>query len=734
MKRLLPIAALLLGCSALQPPGDREGPDPVGLSLLAEAEGDSLLTAGRGDAAAEAYLRAALLREPGDPARHAVALRAAEAAERPAPTVAVLLMESAWPDSLSPYLALRVGGTAARAELLDALARRVVVMPEYLGLVLADTLLAHGDLDGAAAALSVVPPGMPEAADRERTELLYQAALLGGDASAADSIRTAVERSGDDELLALLCHRRGMLLLSAGSPAAGEDLVRSFSLWPAAPVHAAAFAALRDRLLRDPDLAAAVADPFYEGGLWNELHDLAVSMPDPPAHLVYLAARTRDRLGLYDEAADMLRGYLDRWPSGADAPDAMINLGRCLGWSGDTDAGLAMLLSYGSRFPDHARISNLPWYIGDMYAANGMWSEAEPWFRTMIRDHPENVTVDDAHFHLCLALMETGRTEEAIAELRSFVATRTGSVYLSPAWYWLGILLLGTESGSPEGGQVLRDLIERVPLSLPAAFARERLGIEPWRPEFTDEPLTAWMIRHGRPPVGPPERALRGLFLQRAGLRRFAQGEYLLAEEEVGSPSRLAEFYMQNDVWERRPMSGYTMWDLSDDPSDRPRELWMLRYQEAWPELVRPLCAEYGLDPLFAWAIVRNESMFQPDCYSPAGARGLIQMIPSTSEFVAEEQGWTDYSADRLYDPAVSLEYGICYIASIRESLGAGPAVTAAAYNGGPHNALRWGAPDLPEDRFFAAITFDETRAYVQNVCTALAVYRALYPQDAVLQ
>jgi soluble lytic murein transglycosylase len=724
MRRLLVLAALCMGCSALQPPGNgSEALTAVQRSLASEAEGDSLLAVGMGDQAREAFERAALLREPGDPARHALAVSAAAASGLQSLTVAVLLMEQ--PDSLSPFLALRIGGFPAAPALLAHLTGQNPVMPEYLGLVLADTLLAHGDLVGTATALSLVPDGLPDAADSKRTELFFMAALLASDGGLSDSILAAVESDDDSELLSILRHRRGMNRLREGIPGAAEELVRSFALWPAAPVHAAAYSALRDELLADPLLAAAVADPFYAGGLWNELHDLAVHSDDPPAHLYYLAARTRDRLGFYGEAASMLENYLESWPAGADAPDAMINLGRNLGRTGDAEGGLAALQEFGRLFPAHARISNLPWYIGDMYAGNRMWEEAEPWFRTMIRDYPGNVTADDAHFHLCFALMETGRTGEAVSELRSFIARWTESVYLSSARYWLGALLL--DSGSGEGDSVLLDLIERAPLSLPAGFARERLGLDPWEPAFTEEPLEDWMTRHGNPPAEVPGSAFRGLVLQRAGLRRLAQGEFLRAEEEVGSASRLAPFYMAHDVWERRPMSGYTMWDLPDDPADRPRELWMLRYQEAWPEFVLPYCAEYGLDPLFAWAIVRNESMFQPDCYSTAGARGLIQMIPSTSQYVALEQGWEDYSPDRLYDPAVSLEYGICYIAEVERQLGAGPAVTAAGYNGGPHNAIQWGAMDMTGEEFFSLITFDETRAYAQNVYNAFLTYRALY-------
>lgn len=708
----------------MQPDGG-SGQDltPQQRSLLASSEGDSLLEEGLRGPAAERYVHAALLLEPGNPERVAFAALAASITDTLDVTCANILLES--PEPLAPFTAVYVGGAEVCPAVLSYMARNEVVLPEYLRLLIADSLVSHGLGTEALQVLAEVPYGLPDRAERRRTELLYSACLAGGAPARADSILDAAESDGDPELLSLLLHRLGMHLLGNDPEGAKQYLLSSFLLWPAAPVHAASYELLEDAFTHDSDLAAGAADPFYEGGLWNELYEIAVASDDPPSHLYYLAARTRDRLGFYDEAVRMLEDYLARWPDGEDAPNAMIYLGRDIGRTGDWRTGMDVLQEYGTRWPNHYRISNLPWYIGDLLAENRRWEEALPYFRTTVRDHPGNVTADDAHFYLCFGLMETGRVEEAMDELRGFVSRWTGSVYLSSARYWLGRLLL--EQGEPEGEDVLQALVEDSPESLPASFARELLGIPPWRPEFTEEPLEDWMHRLGHHPAEPPQEAFRGLFLLHAGLRSYAVGEFLRAEESVGGPDRLAPFYLENDVWERRPISGYSMWDMSGSPSDRPRELWSLRYQRAWPELVLPFCDEYGLDPLFAWAIVRNESMFQPDCYSTAGARGLIQMIPSTSQYLAMEQGWEGYSPDRLYDPEVSLEYGICYIAGVDQGTGGNPVITAASYNGGPHNAVHWGSGDMGTEKFFSLITYNETKAYTQNVHHALVIYRALY-------
>ncbi|MBD3278288.1 MAG: transglycosylase SLT domain-containing protein, partial [Candidatus Aegiribacteria sp.] len=663
------------------------------------------------------------LRTPGDSVRNELVWKAASVSDSMSVLTAQLLLESS--DSLAPYRALQLGGAEVAEELLSSVSRYGAVMPEYLMMVLADSLLNSGDVELAHSVLQRVPQGLPERAERHRLVLDYRALLSIGWQDKADSVQEAVGSGGDEELLSLLTHHKAMFMKRNGEQGYTDMFVQSFQLWPAAPVHAAAYSDLRSDILADASLAARVADPFYSGGLWNELYDIAINADDPDPHLHYLAARTRDRLGFYDTAVDMLEEYLEEWPDGEDAANATIYLGRNLGRTGNWQAGFDVLREYGASYPDHYRIGNLPWYIGDLFAENRQWERAVPWFRKTLSDYPFNVTADDAHFYLCFSLLKSGDVTEAVEELQNFTSRWTGSVYYDSARYWLGKLLY-TE-GNPQGSRILSNLIESSPTSLPAYFARELMGLPPWEPTFTEEPLAEWMTRHGHSPATPPEEAYRGLFLVMAGLRHFADGEFRRAEDLVGGPDLLAPFYLKNGIWERRPISGYRMWDLSDLPDDRPRELWMLRYQMAWPELVSGFGEKYGLDSLFAWAIVRNESMFQPTCYSVAGARGLIQMIPSTSEYVALENGWEDYSPDRLYEPEVSLEYGISYISGVYEDFGGDPVKTAAAYNGGPHNAVHWGGLDMETDEFFALITYNETKNYTQNVHHAWQIYKSLY-------
>ncbi len=680
---------------------------------------DSLFAAGESGEAADHYVAAALTLEPGSSERLELAAKALGfATDASLLQAARILLEST--DESAPYTALKEGGAALCADILPGLQAGKYRLPEYLSLMAAESILTT-DPGMASLFLSFIDT-LPGTAGNDLLICRYRVALGIGDLQGQEAAWREAEASSDDQLMSRLYHYRGAARGNDGIP----DFIRSFSLWPAGDIHARAYGMLRDTLLADSSLAAMVIDPFYSGGLWNEVYDIAVNSSAPPARAVYLGARTRDRLGIYGEAVDLLRLYLERWPNGPDAPDAMIYLGRNLGAMGQVEEAVSTLEGYGRTWPGHRRISNLPWYIGSLLADNGLWEESIPYFRETIRRYPSNTTVDDAQFYICLALMKTGRTAEAVEAFGNFNATWTQSVYRPASRYWYGVLKL--QSGDDTGRGVLERLISDKPESLPASFAREYLGLPPWQPLFTDEPLAAWMARNSRPAAQPTDNALDGVFLMEAGCRKWALDLFRAAEEEVGDVYKLAPFYLAHDVWERGPSAAWRLWSLEGD--NRPLDLWRLRYPAAWAEDVVRETGRYGMDPLLLWSIMKQESAFQPTCFSTAGARGLIQMIPSTSEYVAGDNGWSDsYSPDILYEPAVSIMYGTACISQYGRDFQWDVPGTLAGYNGGPHNALRWGWENSPTEEFFSRITFNETKKYVEIVSHNYLIYKNIWPE-----
>jgi soluble lytic murein transglycosylase-like protein len=132
----------------------------------------------------------------------------------------------------------------------------------------------------------------------------------------------------------------------------------------------------------------------------------------------------------------------------------------------------------------------------------------------------------------------------------------------------------------------------------------------------------------------------------------------------------------------------------------------------------------FRIDPSLLYALARQESNFDPDAVSRAGARGLLQVMPATASYVTRDPSLAGDNAHRLHDPGFGLEVGQRYVAYLarHEAVRGDLLRLLAAYNAGPGNIARW---ERRDDPFLAleAIPIPETRAFVQRVLAYAWIY-----------
>ncbi|HLE69053.1 MAG TPA: lytic transglycosylase domain-containing protein, partial [Vicinamibacteria bacterium] len=100
-----------------------------------------------------------------------------------------------------------------------------------------------------------------------------------------------------------------------------------------------------------------------------------------------------------------------------------------------------------------------------------------------------------------------------------------------------------------------------------------------------------------------------------------------------------------------------------------PRPIWELFYPLGYWEPIERYSVERGLDPYLVAALIRQESTFNPGVRSHAGARGLMQILPSTGRLLARQERLR-YDASDLYDPETNIRYGTRYLKDVLGSFG----------------------------------------------------------------
>ncbi len=183
-------------------------------------------------------------------------------------------------------------------------------------------------------------------------------------------------------------------------------------------------------------------------------------------------------------------------------------------------------------------------------------------------------------------------------------------------------------------------------------------------------------------------------------------------EQKLAAAAAAAELGLTNQSILALSKAGY--WDDLD-----------LRFPLAYAELVHAAAAEQGLPLDWVYAVIRQESAFDPGIASHAGAVGLMQLMPPTAREVALKTGLAGSEQLNLTDPALNISLGAAYLAEMQRRFDGHPLLASAAYNAGPTAVSRW-LPEEPMagDLWLTEIPYAETREYVRRVLTYRVFYR----------
>jgi soluble lytic murein transglycosylase len=151
--------------------------------------------------------------------------------------------------------------------------------------------------------------------------------------------------------------------------------------------------------------------------------------------------------------------------------------------------------------------------------------------------------------------------------------------------------------------------------------------------------------------------------------------------------------------------------------------------------IIRHQAQEKHLDPALIAAVIYAETKFQPR-ESSAGAEGLMQILPSTAEYLARITHGTTFTTSDLANPEVNIAYGSYYLSYLLKYYGGSQLPAIAAYNAGLTNVDQWSAKARAQGRQLAIgdIPFSQTRAYVTKVLDAERTYHHFYAKQLGLE
>jgi soluble lytic murein transglycosylase len=129
---------------------------------------------------------------------------------------------------------------------------------------------------------------------------------------------------------------------------------------------------------------------------------------------------------------------------------------------------------------------------------------------------------------------------------------------------------------------------------------------------------------------------------------------------------------------------------------------------------------------------MKQESTFRPTIKSPAGARGLLQLVFDTALKYNVKAGYPSLDPDDLYSPPINIAIGTVYIGELKNEFDGLYEAVAASYNGGEDNVARWLNRTKPKDPgiFASEVGFAESKDYLFKVMNNYRAYRDLYDEQ----
>ncbi|MDI3339549.1 MAG: lytic transglycosylase domain-containing protein [Sphaerobacter sp.] len=496
----------------------------------------------------------------------------------------------------------------------------------------------------------------------------------------------------------------------------------------------------RDEAVRDLRAAAAAApDSPYAAQAVDAL--AAMSAADAvPAEERGLALY---HAGRYPEAIAALTAALDG--SGA-SERARYYRGLSRARAGDVAGGVEDLREVARRQPDGPLAAEALLQAARLMEEAGDAAGARAAYEALRVRYPESEAAAEARFRLGLIAYVAG---DVGAALRAWSAGGDARVL-----FWLG--KARAAAGDDAGAQAVWEAAARAdPNDYYGLRARERRRGEPDLAALTTPraapdagsagpelwaAVAPWFQAQGvdvtmeRAAVESDPGFLRAVTLLDAGMVQEAGWEIqALAEAYAADAPRLVALAATLAARGETAAAARVVARVVDaagasDPPV-PAVLERLRYPIPYREIVWEAARRQAVDPLLLVALVMQESDFNPNARSPAGAVGLAQIVPATGQEIARRLGRTNFEPHDLLRPEVSLEFGAYYLAERLRRFGGNLPAALAAYNAGDAPVTEWLAAPGGEDPdvFTEMIPYPETYTYVRRVYVNYQHYRRLY-------
>ena len=500
---------------------------------------------------------------------------------------------------------------------------------------------------------------------------------------------------------------------------------------------------------------------------------------DIPSHLLLFFADTIFKYGRYNIAEQIYGETIDKYLEQIDLAGMHYKKVRAIYYQSDYERAMKYCLYILDSFNNNPEqeevfVSTLYLYAGCLLST-GNRSRAAEKYKEIINKFPEDYFAQLSYFRLSEIEFLEGNQEGGTGYLKQLLIDfPSSSLSQEAAWklsryytnqnaiseslqyyqfiyeyfprgnqtddalYWMGKLLYPTNK--KEGEKWYQRLLSQFPDSyysfrVPGELTDDSDNLENIIKRCREIPFDEFKKNYFPGEKGAQLAAYRAELLTFLQLYQesFQEISYALKQEpdNLYLQFLLARTYAEAGEYYQSISYSQTILDelLSENNREFPLSIWQYAFPVFYEEFVKELASSYHLDPFLIWSTMREESHFNPYAQSRAGARGLMQIVFSTGEWIAQKLNFKKFEYDSLFEPEFNITLGSWYLQYLQERFDRNLFLIISGYNAGPGITDKWvETMDMSDiDVFVENIPYQETSEHIKKVMRSYHVYQTVY-------
>ena len=467
-----------------------------------------------------------------------------------------------------------------------------------------------------------------------------------------------------------------------------------------------------------------------------EVTELLSNKPPLPGRFYFHLARAQKGLRKRNLANAALRKFLKHYPQHTRVQEALFIIGRNLWNTGHYRDGLKYFEKSIDKAPGSLVARQARFFIGKMHEEKKRYPQAIKHYVALVKQFEADEFAERAAWQLGWLNYAKGDFQKAIDYFMDSARRYPSGLFIESSMFWTA--KSAEKLGRGEFAQQLyKDVNTRFPYTYYGIRASgKRTDKKPVQNENNNIEISL-----KEPTLSTQEQFhyLRGIELSATGFYEDASYEIKKLENTVRKNLSgvlwLTTLYNNAHAYSNtvRIMQLYKDFKTKIGEKELTNNFWKNFYPLAYAETIRDSAKNYGVDPHFVKGLIRQESLFDSQVQSRAGAIGLMQIMPKTGQMLyANSKMDGPYSTNILFDPETNIQLGIQYISELNQRFNKNATHVLISYNAGPHVLKKWlkrfshlNDPDV----FIESIPYPETRKYVKKVLRNYGIYRILYPK-----